>query len=150
MSTLRETDEGRARPSVWPVYLTAAGIGVMSLLLLSAALVTFTGSAKLIRTSDPWDILLPIYALLGLLTASGIIRLRLWAWWCAMVWIIICVAASGSLLLPMALSRWRGSYLITGVAMFGLEISVLVTLLLVWPLATRRRLFFPPKPEAEE
>ena len=150
MDTLSDTDEGRARPSVWPVYLAAAGIGVVSLLLLSAALVTFSNSAKLIRTSDLWDILLPIYALLGLLTASGIIRLRLWAWWCAIVWIIICVAASVSLLLSMAASRGLGSRLITGAMMFSLELSVLVTLLLVWPLATRRRLFFPPKQEGEE
>ena len=31
MNTLRDTDERRARPSVWPVYVAAGVIGVVSL-----------------------------------------------------------------------------------------------------------------------
>lgn len=68
MNTLRDTDEGKARPSVWPVYLTAGVIGYVTLSHLHALTVhwaEFYCLDMLVTTA------LFIYVLFGILTCWG-------------------------------------------------------------------------------
>ncbi len=130
MNTLRDTDEGRARPSVWPVYVAAAVILAFSLVLF----VLFVLEVVL-HSFHILQIIQPAYGLFGIVTAAGIIPLRPWGWWCALVWTIIfgvVVAVSTGLMLQERLVP-TGEILVR-LAIIGL---------LIWPLATRRRLFFP-------
>jgi len=146
MSTLRDTDEGRARPSVWPVYVVAGIIGAVSLLVLRFELVLswktqgpFAGLLILF----PWT----IYVFFGLLTAWGLLRLRVWGWWCAVVWTIGFAAATGFTqpsrdILLEATGLTRFDHIAT-MSRLPLVLWVATIALLVWPLATRRRLFLP-------
>ncbi len=158
MNTLRDTNERQARPSVWPVYVAGAIIGLFSL--------SFTGWVwflpmmaqqpadvwqqlhpasedfhNLIQQFVPYALLFSLYGLFGIATAVGAVLLRSRAWWCAVAWVTLYAA-------------WY-VYVIANVGVSGLSptkalITVAFYALIIWPLATRRRLFFPPKPEGEE
>jgi len=135
MNTLSDTDEGRARPSVWPVYVAAAVVGVVGLTLLGIGI--WFGLANEDNGMVALGVLHGLLGGLGVVAAWGLFRLRLWAWWCAVVWTI-----------PAAF---------TGFIAFDEEANIIhyipwetIWLLLVWPLVARRHLFFPPKPEGEE
>ena len=85
--------------------------------------------------------------MLGFVTAWGLVRLRPWGWWCAVVWVSIFAAGS-------ALFVSLGFFILPGpskpdeyVDAFLLLITIV---LLIRLLATRRQLFFPPKPAGEE
>ena len=81
MNTLRDTDESRPKPSVWPVYVAAAALlGVFGLL-------------RMMRIK--LDFFLGAYVLLGVVAAVGLVRLRLWGWWCAVVWTGILIVGFG-------------------------------------------------------
>ncbi len=67
MSTLGDTDEGKAKPSVWPVYLVAVTIGV--------------GSLSLFHVAGGFGIDVVVMMLFGLAISWGLVRLRPWAWW---------------------------------------------------------------------
>ncbi len=153
MEAERGTEEARSRPSVWPVYLVAGIIGAVSLLVLRIQLVVPWGNrvyfAGLVILY-PWT----MYVLFGLLTAWGLLRLRLWGWWCAVVWTIVFAAATGFdefsreiLLGATGLIQFQHIAIMSRLTL-GLWVAVIV--LLVWLLATRRRLFFPPKQEGAE
>ena len=162
MDTLRDTDEGRARPSVWPVYVAAVVVGVVSL-------------PYLLALPPP---IIPI-GLFGFVTIWGLSWLRPWGWWCAVVWtsiftvgyllsVRICLAASASDV-PLEELGILGEILTTatwvailvfveplngfGEAVFFVflgPLGLITIALLTWVLATRRQLFFPPKQEGEE
>ncbi len=152
MNTLRDTDEGKARPSVWPVYVMCVLVGLYSLSavgypLVASSVVRLMSPPDVYQTLDPhmqrwvdwhrW--LLPYVALLvvwgvfGIVAAVGAARFRPWAWWCVALWIVVFAGWWAS----------RCVYLKSGVAFACVGIAW--TALIVWPLATRRRLFFPPK-----
>ena len=159
MNTLSDTDEGRARPSVWPVYVAAAIIGLLSLgNLRFAVLLLSSVTTPLFREAAPhvspevlsalefhfavkaYAPLFAVYGIFGVLTAVGMVRLRPWSWWCGCVWpmlyavhCILMVMAS-----PVRSPAW------------SIAASVVIIVLLIWIMATRRRLFFPPRPESEE
>ena len=150
MNTLSDTDEGRARPSVWPVYLVGVIIGLYSVGFLGYA-VLFPLSASIAREAASYaspealpgiqfHIALAAYAplfavcgLFGVVTAVGLVRLRPWGWWCAVLWIVIYAAyyILGVIAAPVPMPMWSIAACVATIA------------LLVWPLATRRRLFFP-------
>ena len=153
MNTLRDTDEGRARPSVWPVYLAAAVVLVISLAALTMLVLQWLDSPV-----QPRDIPLALlsvspaagFGLFGLLTVVGLVLVRPWGWWCGVAWT------------AMFFSNGLTWYVVVGLgftldcreALVYLIVFALLGLpslgLLIWPLVTRRRLFFPPKPEGEE
>ncbi len=151
MNTLRDTDEGRARPSVWPVYVMSAIIGLFSLSFtgwvwfvpwtarLPAEVYQHLHPASeefhnLIQRFVPYALLFSLYGLFGIATAVGAVLLRSWAWWCAVAWITL-------------YATWY-AYVIANLGTSGLSpttalITVAFYALIIWPLATRRRLFFP-------
>ena len=89
MNTLRVTDEGRARPSVWPVYVAAAVIGLVSLCHLTRELrMMLIGAPLFDRDSDMFFIM---YGLFGAMTAWGLVKLQDWGWFCTAVWTMIFV-----------------------------------------------------------
>ena len=137
MNTLRDTDEGTATPSVWPVYLAAAiivGVGALLFCPVVELILYYTLFDSFVHCGE--TIPGAVYGLFGFVTAWGVARLRPWAWWCAVAWTI--TFAMVSLLYVVDEPLWAALIWLAAIA------------LLVWPLATRRRLFFPPKPEREE
>ena len=132
MNTLRDTDEGRARPSVWPVYLTAAVIAGFSLVLF----VLFVLEV-IMHSFQILQMIQPIYGLFGIVTALGIVLLRPWGWWCGVVWTVIFVVACS---LGTVFMRQEQP-----IPTRDFIVRLAMIALLVWPVATRRRLFFPQK-----
>ena len=130
MNTLRDTDEGRARPSVWPVYV-AAGV-----LLISGAWTVYSA----IDILGALYLLPSVWGILGLLAAFGLLARRPWGWWSAAVWTVALIGFAVRSSIPQYM-RVYGE-----VAPWAPPVIAL----LVWALATRRRLFFPPKPAGEE
>ncbi len=126
MNTLSDTDEGRASPSVWPVYVTAVMIGVLSLIFLGPIAISATGLFRLYA----------VYGLFGIVTVVGVVRLRSWGWWTALIWVAIYAAILvwGTVLTSRlgAPPGW-GAF-----PVLGLQVGFFA-----WFLATRRRLFFP-------
>ncbi len=146
MNTLRDTDEGSARPSVWPVYVAAVMVGVVGLLCLLSGI--WVGLASQYNNVEElaFEVLFGLVGALGVLVAWGLFRLRPWAWW----W-----AEAGS-------SVVVGSCLIT---LFGLVVlphtrlakgadalssSLILAVPLLWILVRHQHWFFPPKPADEE
>ena len=172
MNTLRETDEGPPKPSVWPVYVVAAVFGVAGLLMVVISTWPWLSHAHI----TPWNrwvleelaisFLLLAGGLLLVITGVGLVRLRPWAWWCAVGWTTLVV---GLCVFAFLLTLGRGNILdgpssgiFDALAAFviGLLCLPLIVLLGV-ALVTRRPLFFPrksqlrrlfspPKPEGEE
>ena len=70
MNTLSDTDERRARPSVWPVYVAAAIIGLVSLCHLTRELRMMLIGAPLFDGDS--EIGFIMYALFGAMTAWGL------------------------------------------------------------------------------
>ena len=132
MNTLSDTDERKPRPFVWPVYVTAVIIGVLSLMFLGPVAISATGVFRLYA----------VYGLFGIVTVVGVVRFRSWGWWSAFVWVAVYAAniVRGIELTFMSMVD----------ALPGGVVVLVVVALVVWPLATRRQLFFPPKPEHEE
>jgi len=150
MSTLRDTDEGKARPSVWPVYLAAVAV-----LIVGLAFIVIAFHMCVMKPVDdyfhgetypgpPWAVLYAMlaYGHFGVIAAIGMLRVRPWAWWSAVVWTVIWIGLIMSTMYEYGLGN--GEALLCGVWV------LCATSLIIWPLATRRRLFFPPKPEGEE
>jgi len=149
MNTIGDTNEGKARPSVWPVYLAAAGLVYTSFCVIVSTI--------RIGPVAPGGWL----GLLGFLTAWGLGRLRAWGWWCAVVWTSVFTALFGlsaggailHLILDLhsnglsALSSVHPDFMLLWVYLRLVELTVIV--LLVWVIATRRQLFFPPKQGGE-
>ena len=126
MNTLSDTDEGKARPSVWPVYVTAAIIGVLSILFLGPVAISATGLYRLYA----------VYGLFGIVAVVGVVRLRSWGWWAALIWVAVYTAIvvwgtvfTARLGYPQG---WRV------LLVFGPQVGFCA-----WFLATRRQLFFP-------
>ncbi len=142
MNTLRDTDKHRARPSVWPVYVVAAIVGSVSLQVVAGL---FSG----LYSYSP--VVLPV-VLFGFVTIWGLVRLRRWGWWCGAVWTSLAIVGLVGLGLAfLATRRDIGGELFLGFFVFFVGLPGLITIaLFVWVLATRRRLFFPPKQEGEE
>ena len=158
MNTLSETDEGKASPSVWPVYVAA---GVVLIVGLSGLAMISTWHSMLSRAEEA-GVVMPAafgltlahaaFGLLGVVAAIGMLRLRGWGWFCGIVFAGVWTAQGGMSLLGMLtlvpfekpeLAPAKGTVAFVAVA------PVLAILLIVI-LATRRQLFFPPKPEGEE
>ena len=156
MNSLTDTDDSRASPSVWPVYVWAAIIGLLSLGNLHFAVLLLSSvTTPVVREAAPPEVLaalefhfavkayaplFAVYGIFGVLTAVGMVRLRPWSWWCGCVWpmlyavhCILMVMAS-----PVRSPAW------------SIAASLVIIVLLIWIMATRRQLFFPPKPEGEE
>ncbi len=144
MNTPRDTDERRARPSVWPVYVVAALLG--SLGLFSVAI----GAVLLFFSPGHWRWGLGYFVPVGvfdIVVAYGLLRLRRWGWWCGIVWLCYGVLCS----LWIVLSK---QYMLVDTGppapLSGIVIALLTAGLAVWILATRRQLFFPPKQAGRE
>ena len=129
MNTLSDTDEGRARPSVWPLYVAAA------VLLISGAWTVYSSIDIL-----GMYMLVAVWGLIGLLAAFGLMALRPWGWWLAAVWVVALIGFAVRSTIPQYMQVY-------GVVPPWVPPAIV---LLAWPLATRRQLFFPPKPEGEE
>ncbi len=149
MNTPRDTDEGKATPSVWPVYVAVVAVLIIALAHLAMVLL-WGGLLSVIRgpvvsVSDAAFLVLPlasaVFGLFGLVTASGLLQLRGWGWWCGSVFAGIWIVGGALPILGLGLVEWAGSVMLPavclGVAVLGL-------------LVARRRLFFPPKQEGEE
>ena len=146
MNTLRDADEGRARPSVWPVYVAAGGVMTVGTLCLAIGLsLVFSGSGR--GWLNTIFLSSTTLGLFGVLTTIGMIRLRPWGWWCGVlfagVWTIqLAMLAAQSLHAPDV------TFLASTIPFVATWLVAAVLLMVV--LATRRRLFFPPKQDWEE
>ena len=127
MNTLRDAHDRRAKPSVWPVYVTAVIIGVLSLMFLGPVSLSSTGPFRLYA----------VYGLFGIVTVVGVVRFRSWGWWSALVWIAVYTAiVVWGTVLTSRLGAPPGWW---AFPVLGLQIGFCV-----WFLVTRRRLFFLP------
>ncbi len=175
MNTPKDTDEGRARPSVWPVYVAAIAVLIVGLVFLAVALDVYVLKATTpeyrwgIEGFGPWSWLYAAaaYGLFGVVTAIGMLRLRRWAWWCAAVFVARWIAYESA---PVWFGRWFPEWFAEGPCVWFYSCGVLpdgvlpdsaggiaitapclvVAVLIVVVLVTRRRLFFPPKPAGAE
>jgi len=154
MNTLRDTDEGRARPSVWPVNLAAAGPGLIGLVFLILGIVNLAQTVQLIfeghyaamlRLGSPWG--LPFFylgvGLWGIIWALGLVRLRPWGWWYAAISTGIFTASYLYVAFgfPWHEGGAAGGAMIAMLLLAALPAFIIIVLL-VWVLATRRQLFF--------
>ena len=159
MNTLGDTDEGRARPSVWPVYLVAAvivavGVWLIYLWLRPSDLPPY--DPRLYSRSERWAHLLVevefwAWVLLGFVAAVGLVGLRLWAWWCAVVFTAGWALLGGVDVLDRITSGTRHTPYPSPAEVIPFATARLVVLaLLLVPLLTRRRLFFRTKQGRKE
>ena len=155
MNTLSDTDEGRPRPSVWPVYVMSAVVGLQSLALVVVAVCavwevqqpeeSYWTGAQILGVSGKTmvTVIASLFGLFGLfciVAAVSASKLRPWAWW------VIAVQFAVGLLLT-AWDMWTGY---TEYSLLGIVGGGCIAFAVLWPLVTRRRLFFPPKPAGEE
>jgi len=150
----------RSTPSVWPVYVAAVIValhgGFLSVSSLGILAVFVAGAifgADLpagMRGVHTVVTLIALrrfaYGLFGLLTTIGLVRLRAWGWWCAVLWTAI--GAYHGIVSIIGLVRLPPPPVAIFV-IFGVP-AVVAIALVIWTLATRRQLFFPPKPEGAE
>ena len=165
MNVLRDTDESRAKPSVWPVYVAAIAVLIVGLVFLTVAVAVYVLKVTTpeyrwgIEGFGPWSWLYAAaaYGLFGVVTAIGMLRLRPWGWWCGAVFVARWIVYEYA---PVWFERWLPRWLPEGPCMWfnpcgdsyiaTLAPCFVVTMLIVVILATHRQLFFPPKPEGEE
>ena len=159
MNTLIDTDEGKAKPSVWPVYVAAAIVLLVSLQVLARLVKPMLADILIEYFGDVvrWSwVPYATYGFFGVVTTWGLVRPRPWVWWCVVVWSIVFVVAGGAVILyvffvagypPETPAEATGIALLMSLTCAG---WVGATAFLTWVLATRRRLFFPPKPADEE
>ena len=154
MNAPRHTDEGGGRPSVWPVYVMSALVGLHSLAAVGYPMV----ASEVVRLMSPPDVyqtlhpfmqrwvdwhrwLLPyvslvvVWGVFGIVAAVGAARFRPWSWWSMIVWTVLFVGCWGS----------RCVFLRSGIAYPGVGIAF--TALIIWTLITRRSLFFQAREE---
>ena len=120
--------------------MAAGVVGICSIWSLFAALF-FAGEFSGATAAVVW---FTIYGLFGVATVVGIVQLRSWGWLCVLVWTVI-LAAIYVWALVLSLRFGPGS-----IRREAIPAYTAVILFLVWVVATRQRLFFPPKPEREE
>ena len=178
MNTLSDTDESRARPSVWPVYLAIVAITLACGVIVPFVLVGGEYGWQKFPTLMAFGV---ASALLGLVAVGGLAMRRPWGWWCGVGWTSIFAAYVGwfawvGLIAPtnssefMSAARffffWPFTYSWLGIPFLEffpydlpwwllswpglLSTSISTIVVLTWVLVTRRRLFFPPKREGEE
>lgn len=133
MNTPGDAHEVTARPSLWPVYLAAAIVLVISLRLLTDIAKILIGGYY----SGPPHVVAAYaaYALLGVLATWGLVWRRPWGWWSAVVWTVIFVGFAVRSTIP--------KYIRVYGAVLKWWLSAIAVL--VWALVTRRRLFFPER-----
>ncbi len=157
MNTHSDTDEGKPRPSVWPVYVASGIIAVVGALGVLVCFVIAL-SFPTIPPEKTWA-LIPGVAYMGLcgafslVSAIGTILLRPWAWWLATVWGYLVGLSGFAGLLDGAHEILFAPEKSPLNLHEGLDKSLLLLALgafVVWVLKTRRQLFFQPKPEGEE
>ena len=152
MNTLSDTDEGRAKPSVWPVYVAKVVLVAVGAGLVNSGLEGWTsyhlGTGADVLGRAGLQAALPV---LGFVAIFGLAGLRAWGWWCAVVFTAGLAVLGGWVLLSRIVLSSHGPDIapITEVIVLP-AVWPAVVVLLTWILATRRGLFFPPKPEGEE
>ena len=146
MKPLRDTDERRPRPSVWPVYVVAGAVGVVGLSSLFIGI--WGGLANEDNGGAEFGVFFQLVGALELVVAWGLFRLRPWAWWCVvlsifvLIWWPLCVGLFMFVVFPDVVRDTRMGE--------GFVASLVVAVPLLWALVTRQQLFFPLKPEGEE
>ncbi len=152
MNTLSDTAEGRATPSAWPVYVAAAVLLALGVLIVFPVPARIILSPRGLEILHWYDIALGVWGILGLVAAVGLVGLRSWGWWCgallAAAWMVL--VGWGVLHGIVQFFRPPEYWPNIDALIFLAAAWVVVIALLVWPLATRRPLFFPTKPEGEE
>ena len=161
-----DTDERRARPSVWPVYVAAGAIGVAG---LSYALIGIWGELAYGGNGGAGvGVFFGLVGALGVAVAWGLFRLRPGAWWCALVLVVLWIAYAPMIIRAHLQTRMKLSALFDDPRMAAVPhdltdfavpsadfiafaaLCLIVPLLVILVLATRRQLFFPPKAEGED
>ena len=135
MNTLSDTDERKARLSVWPVYVAAVAVACAC----GQFLFIFAYSGEYGWERYPTEMVFYVtWIILGVMAIAGLAMLRPWGWWCAAVfaagWAVFWLVMLLSRNLPLILS-------LPNLALLAL---------LIRALTTRRQLFFPPQPDGEE
>ncbi len=131
MNTPMDTDEGRPRPSVWPVYVATVLVAIYGVWDLGTAVLLLLTQAEVDVALATYALLRAVRGLFAVLAAVGLVLLRAWGWWCTVIYVAMFVVFAS--LLVVVEPHQLGAYLW----------DMAVIALLVWPLATRRRLFFP-------
>ena len=161
MNTPVDTDEHKAKPSVWPVYVAAAVVLITSVglaLLGGGILLAAEDLVGQFRAQPEFSsifLAVAAWGLFGVVAAIGMLRLRGWGWWCGSLFAGVWLAGSVLALLGTVLAAFPPGrvvaprYAPTDTTVF-LSAGLVVAFLLLGVLGTRRRLFFPPKAEGEE
>ena len=162
MNTPIDTNKDRATPSVWPVYVAAAVVVAVGAYLILPWLTfgdcTCFGRTPPIKRFLTWlaqyELWMPsvVWGLLGFVAAYGLVGLRPWGWWCTVLFAVTCTAWGGLLLSDTIVVFVFAPETAGPTADYIIEITrwLVVGVMLAVVLLTRRRLFFPPKPEGEE
>jgi len=166
MNTLSDTDEDRARPSVWPVY-----VAMVAITLACGVILPFMPiGGKYGWQEFPTLIVFGAASvLLGVVAIAGLATLRPWGWWCGagwmsiftgyvvgLVWVGLIVPTAFMSFAPFSLLWWPNKYCWVSIPFAPFEFpswllswpgllstSMFAIVLLTWALVTRRRLFFP-------
>ena len=157
MNTLSDTDEGKVSPSVWPVYVAAVvivGCGAVWVYVCFLWVLDFPS----VPPEKTWiHVFLVVYMGLcgafSLVAAVGTSLLRPWAWRLATVWGYLIGLSGLAFLLHVAhetLITPDKSFLEPDEVLDKIIVPLALGVFVVWAIATRRQLFFPPKPEGEE
>ena len=151
MNTLSDTDEGRARLSVWPVYVAAVIVGLVSLYVSIWTAGDLMYNLKEIVGGQFESLFQAIGGPFGLLVAYGIARLRRWGWVCGWLWVPISaflwVMWGWERGCVQAMNRAAGfpDQADIGGVIFA-YVWLVAIVLLMCALLVRWQLFFPPRP----
>ena len=160
MNTLSDTDERPAKPSVWPVYVAIVVVLIAGLASIALGWVSHRLLSIAEESGESWPgaflrniwLAQATLGLLGVVAAIGMLRLRGWGWWCgslfAGAWIVgSLVPLLGSTLRVFSRETVPAPHI--DVIVFEAA-CIVVAVLLLGVLATRRQLFFPPKQAGED
>ncbi len=157
MNTLTDTDEGKARPSVWAVYVTSGifvAVGAVAVYMCFLGVLEFpTIPPEETGTQAFLVVYFGLWGAVGLVTAVATSLLRPWAWWLGSVWGYLIGLSGFPLLFARAHESLFGSdrfFLELDEVLYQVLVPLAVAVFIVWTLNTRRWLFFPPKPESAE
>ena len=153
----RDTDEGGARPSVWPVYVTS---GIMVMFGAVGLYMCFMMVLELptISPEETWThvflvVYMGLYGAFGLVTAIGTSLLRPWAWRLATIFGgLLGLSGFGFLFVRVydTLLTSEKFFLELDEVLDKTLVPLALGAFIVWVLETRRQLFFPRKQDDGE
>jgi len=154
MNAPRDTDERKARPSVWPVYVAAGVIGLVSLFLPLVLILL------VLQDDSAADLVFTVFGVMGgpvimapvaILASVGLVMLRPWGWLCGFLWVTVSALTWGAGTVFGIMDLTHGfPHDPVQIMSVSTTAGLVALAAVIWPLATRYRLFYPPGGQKEE